>query len=129
MAKAEAVKEVRRKQLIDATILAIGRVGYANATLTHVASEAGLSPGIVNFYFKSKEQLLIATLEQIAEEYSAFLQAAINKGKVAPAAGLEAMIEADFSEACVQAALLAAIEGRPQTAALAPVPLKRAAVG
>lgn len=96
MAKAEAVKEVRRKQLIDATIRAIGRVGYANATLTHVASEAGLSPGIVNFYFKSKEQLLIATLEQIAEEYSAFWQAAINKGKVAPAAGLEAMIEADF---------------------------------
>lgn len=96
MAKAEAVKEVRRKQLIDATIRAIGRVGYANATLTHVANEAGLSPGIVNFYFKSKEQLLIATLEQIAEEYSAFWQAAINKGKVAPAAGLEAMIEADF---------------------------------
>lgn len=96
MAKAEAVKEVRRKQLIDATIRAIGRVGYANATLTHVASEAGLSPGIVNFYFKSKEQLLIATLEQIAEEYSTFWQAAINKGKVSPAAGLEAMIEADF---------------------------------
>ena len=96
MAKAEAVKEVRRKQLIDATIRAIGRVGYANATLSHVATEAGLSPGIVNFYFKSKEQLLIATLEQIAEEYSAFWQAAINKGKVAPAAGLEAMIEADF---------------------------------
>jgi len=82
--------------LIDATIRAIGRVGYASATLTHVASEAGLSPGIVNFYFKSKEQLLIATLEQIAEEYSAFWQAAINKGKVSPAAGLEAMIEADF---------------------------------
>lgn len=96
MAKAEAVKEVRRKQLIDATIRAIGRVGYANATLTHVANEAGLSPGIVNFYFKTKEQLLVATLEQIAEEYSAFWQAAINKGKVAPAAGLEAIIEADF---------------------------------
>ena len=40
--------------------------------------------------------MLIATLEQIAEEYSAFWQAAINKGKVAPAAGLTAMIEADF---------------------------------
>jgi TetR/AcrR family transcriptional repressor of bet genes len=96
MARAEAVKEVRRKQLIDATIRAIGRVGYANATLTHVANEAGLSPGIVNFYFKTKEQLLVATLEQIAEEYSAFWQSAINKGKVAPAAGLEAIIEADF---------------------------------
>jgi TetR/AcrR family transcriptional repressor of bet genes len=96
MAKLEAVKEVRRKQLIDATIRAIGRVGYAGLTLTHVASEAGLSPGIVNFYFKSKDQLLLATLEQIAEEYGAFWQGAIDKGKISPAAGLEAMIEADF---------------------------------
>ncbi len=96
MAKAEAVKEIRRKQLIDATIRAIGRYGYTSTTLTHVAGEAGLSPGIVNFYFKSKDQLLLATLEQIAEEYSAFWQAAMSKGKIAPAAGLEAMIEADF---------------------------------
>ncbi len=96
MAKPEASKEVRRKQLIDATIRAIGRFGYANATLTQVASEAGLSPGIVNFYFKSKEQLLIATLEQIAEEYSTLWLSAINKGKVSPAAGLDAMIEVDF---------------------------------
>ncbi|HEY4163046.1 MAG TPA: transcriptional regulator BetI [Dongiaceae bacterium] len=96
MAKLEAVKEVRRKQLIDATIRAIGRVGYASLTLTHVAGEAGLSPGIVNFYFKSKDQLLVATLEQIVDEYSAFWQAALSKGKITPAAGLEAMIEADF---------------------------------
>src|SRR5215510_6121910 len=96
MAKAEAVKEIRRKQLIDATIRAIGRFGYASTTLTHVAGEAGLSPGIVNFYFKSKDQLLMAPLEQIAEEYSAFWQADMSTGKIAPAAGLEAMIDADF---------------------------------
>jgi TetR/AcrR family transcriptional repressor of bet genes len=96
VAKIEAVKEVRRKQLIDATIRAIGRFGYASTTLTHVAGEAGLSPGIVNFYFKSKDQLLLATLEQIVDEYSAFWQAALSKGKIAPASGLEAMIEADF---------------------------------
>jgi AcrR family transcriptional regulator len=50
----------------------------------------------VNFYFKSKDQLLLATLEQIVDEYSAFWQQALYKGRVAPAAGLEAMIEADF---------------------------------
>jgi len=96
MAKIETVKQARRKQLIEGTLRAIGRLGYANATVIHVAGEAGLSPGIVNFYFKSKEQLLIATLEQIAEEYAAFWRAAIDKGKVSPAAGLDAVIEADF---------------------------------
>lgn len=99
MARAELAKEVRRKQLIDATMRAIGRYGYANMTLTHVAGAAGLSPGICNFYFKSKEQLLVATLEQIAEEYQTFWQAAIAKGRLAPASGLAAMIEADFHPA------------------------------
>lgn len=99
MAKAEASKEIRRKQLIDATMRAIGRYGYASLTLTHVAGEAGLSPGIVNFYFKSKDQLLIATLENIAEEYNGLWQGAIAKGKVSPAAGLEAIIDADFHAA------------------------------
>lgn len=97
MSKAPAVKTAaRRRQLIDATITAIGRRGYSNTTLTHVAGEAGLSPGIVNFYFKSKEQLLLATLEQITDEYAAFLRDQLEKAGPSPAAQLEAMIEADF---------------------------------
>lgn len=97
MAKNPALKSAaRRRQLIDATITAIGRRGYASTTLTHVAGEAGLSPGIVNFYFKSKEQLLLATLEQITDEYAAFLREQMDKAGPSPAAQLEAMIDADF---------------------------------
>lgn len=95
MAKLETAKENRRKQLIDATLKAIGRVGSA-VTLLQVASEAGLSPSIVNFYFKSKEQLLLATLEQITSDYATHWQAAVARGKIAPAAGLDAIIDLDF---------------------------------
>jgi TetR/AcrR family transcriptional repressor of bet genes len=90
------IKEVRRTQLVEATIDVIAKRGFASLTLAEIAEAAHLSAGIVNFYFKSKDQLLLATLEQIAEEYSAFWQAAMSKGRIAPAAGLEAMIEADF---------------------------------
>jgi phenylpropionate dioxygenase-like ring-hydroxylating dioxygenase large terminal subunit/DNA-binding transcriptional regulator YbjK len=97
MTKSPAMKSAaRRRQLIDATIAAIGRRGYASTTLTHVAGEAGLSPGIVNFYFKTKEQLLLATLEQITDEYAAFLREQLEKAGPSPAAQLEAMIDADF---------------------------------
>lgn len=97
MSKEPASKSAaRRRQLIDATITAIGRRGYANTTLTHVAGEAGLSPGIVNFYFKSKEQLLQATLEQLGDEYAAFLREQMAKAGSSPAAQLDAMIDADF---------------------------------
>ena len=57
------IREARQRQLVEATITAIGRYGYAKLTLNHVATLAGLSPGIVNFHFRSKEQLLAATLE------------------------------------------------------------------
>ncbi len=97
MSKSPALKTAaRRRQLIDATITAIGRRGYANTTLTHVAGEAGLSPGIVNFYFKTKEQLLQATLEQITDEYATSLREALDKAGPSPAAQLDAMIDADF---------------------------------
>jgi AcrR family transcriptional regulator len=94
--KPNVVKEARQRQLIDATISTIGRVGYSGTTLTHVAGAAGLSPGIVNFYFKSKDQLLAATLAQLAEEHESLWLAKIAAAGGSPEGGLDAMIEADF---------------------------------
>jgi TetR/AcrR family transcriptional repressor of bet genes len=97
MARLNPVKETRQLQLIEATIATIGRRGYAATTLSHVASAAGMSPGIVNFYFRTKEQLLAATLEFVAGEYEASWRKQLAAAGDAPAAQLEAMIEADFS--------------------------------
>jgi len=97
MARLNPVKETRQLQLIEATIATIGRRGYAATTLSHVASAAGMSPGIVNFYFRTKEQLLAATLEFIAGEYESSWRTQLAAAGDAPAAQLEAMIEADFS--------------------------------
>src|SRR5579872_5051464 len=90
------IREARQRQLIEATMLAIGRFGYAKLTLNHVATIAGLSPGIVNFHFRSKEQLLAATLEYLVEEYEAFWTRSLEAVGDSAVAKLEAMIEADF---------------------------------
>ena len=90
------IREARQRQLIEATIVAIGRHGYARLTLNHVASLAGLSPGIVNFHFRSKEQLLAATLEYLVEEHEAFWTQALARAGDSAAAKVDAMIEADF---------------------------------
>ena len=50
--KPNVVKEARQRQLIDATISTIGRVGYSGTTLTHVAGAAGLSPGISYVHYQ-----------------------------------------------------------------------------
>ena len=90
------IREARQRQLVESTITAIGRYGYAKLTLNHVASLAGLSPGIVNFHFRSKEQLLAATLEYLVEEYEAFWTQALANAGDSAAQKVEAMIEADF---------------------------------
>ncbi len=57
-AKRTATREQRRQQLIDATMKCIARKGMGSMTLGDVAGEAGLSQGIVNLHFESKENLL-----------------------------------------------------------------------
>jgi len=104
----KASKEQRRQQLIDATISAIARKGYAALTLADVARAAGLSGGIVNFHFESKEKLLVATLRQLAEEYRRNWQTALKETGPSPAARLAALATADFNDVVCTPVKLAA---------------------
>ena len=70
-----AAEEVRRRQLIDATIDAIADVGFQATTLAEIAGRAGVSPGLVAFYFRDKNGLLEATLRRLARQLSAGLVA------------------------------------------------------
>ena len=62
-------KAERRQQLIDAAIRCIAQAGLSAVTMQMVTSEAGLSAGIANLHFESKENLLRETLRFVAEEY------------------------------------------------------------
>ena len=89
-------KEVRRQQLIEATIDSLARRGYADTTTALVADGAGLSRGIVNFHFDSKEKLLIETLRYLSDEYRTFWRTALKKAGPSPAEKLRALVLADF---------------------------------
>lgn len=90
------IKELRRTQLIEATIDMIARRGFAQLTLADIAQAAKLSTGIVNFYFRSKEELLVATLRHLAASYERFLGDAVARAGEDPAEQFAAIIEADF---------------------------------
>jgi TetR/AcrR family transcriptional repressor of bet genes len=90
------VKHLRREQLIEATMRTIARYGYARTTMAYIAKAAGLSQGIVNFYFKSKEALLYETFVHLAEEYEATLGQALEHAGDDPVDGLLAMIGTDL---------------------------------
>ena len=87
--------DIRREQLIQATIQTIFEKGISGTTLSNVASKAGLSPGIVNFYFNSKKQLLIDTLWFLNDEYARIVNEILAR-PLPPLEKLHAYIEICF---------------------------------
>ena len=71
------IQAARKAALVDATITAISQNGLSNLTLAKIASLAGLTAGSVNFHFTSKEELLLATLAHVTEEFSRAVEEAI----------------------------------------------------
>jgi transcriptional repressor BetI len=61
------MEEIRRRQLIDATIASIHEVGFAESSLSRISGKAGVSTGIVHHYFGNKADLLEATLRQLGD--------------------------------------------------------------
>ncbi len=94
----KASRDTRRQQLINSTIATIGRCGYAKTTLTEVARNAGLSHGLINFHFQTKEQLLSDTLLFLMNEYRDNWIRALHEAGPRPADQLAALLRADFNE-------------------------------
>ncbi|MCR9219085.1 MAG: TetR family transcriptional regulator C-terminal domain-containing protein [Alphaproteobacteria bacterium] len=88
----------RRRQLIEATIAVIARQGLVGLRVADVAAAAGLSYGVVSFYFKSKERLLLATLDHLAAEYEAAAAEAAAAAGPSAVDQLAAVLELDFSD-------------------------------
>ena len=48
----------RRAAIVRATIHCLARDGYAGLTMKRIAAEAGVSPGILHYYFRDKRAIL-----------------------------------------------------------------------
>ena len=92
-----AIRENRRRELIEAAIHVIARHGRAGCTVGRVAREAQLSQGLMNFHFKSMDLLLAAAFDHLAEEFDVIWRARVAKAGAAPWERLAAMIEAYFA--------------------------------
>ena len=63
MARTPKVVEDRRDQLIDAAMRVYSQKGFTRATNKDIAREAGITPGLIYYYFESKKALLKAIIE------------------------------------------------------------------
>lgn len=91
------MQPIRRKQLIDAAIKTIARVGYPDTTVGRIAKEAGLSVGIISHYFGGKQALLEATMARLLFElHDAFVER-LEKAQN-PRERLSALIATNFDD-------------------------------
>jgi len=63
MARTPKVVADRRDQIIDAAMQVFAQKGFTRATNKDIAREAGITPGLIYYYFDSKEDLLKTIIE------------------------------------------------------------------
>ena len=57
--------EQRKAQIIEATFRCIAEKGYENLTMNAISEYAQLSKGAIAYYFKTKEDILIAVINEL----------------------------------------------------------------
>ncbi|MEM9174008.1 MAG: TetR/AcrR family transcriptional regulator [Myxococcota bacterium] len=62
-------REARRRELLGAFARVLADHGYAGATISAVANEAGVAPGLVHHHFESKDDLLQSLLQMLTERF------------------------------------------------------------
>jgi AcrR family transcriptional regulator len=65
MSKPDVAAE-RKQQIVQATVECITKHGYHNFSMQDVAKTAGVSKGIIHYYFLNKDELMMAVLDKVA---------------------------------------------------------------
>ena len=89
--------QIRRQQIIDAAKQALIEGGANSLVLRDVADQIGITHGNLQYYFPTKNDLLIAIFDQAVEKYTESMKVAVSatstrKGR------LDAIIDAGIAE-------------------------------
>lgn len=95
MARAEA-EDIRRQQLIEATIDTLADEGFVATTLAEIGSRAHVSPGLIAHYFADKDGLLEATLRNLAKRLAKAVSSRLRAAK-SPRERVQAVIDATLA--------------------------------
>jgi AcrR family transcriptional regulator len=94
MSPKRGVAPIRRTAIVRATIRCLARHGYTGLTMKKVAREAGVSQGILHYYFADKRAILVAALETVTADLDRRVAAAQARGGKDAKARLQALVAA-----------------------------------
>jgi AcrR family transcriptional regulator len=73
----------KAKRIVDAMRRSVAERGTAGSTFEHVAREAGVSRGLLHYYFGTKERLLVEVVKRDAELRIDWLDDQLSRAKTA----------------------------------------------
>jgi AcrR family transcriptional regulator len=90
------IETARRAQIIECAIDAIAELGFAQASLAQIARRAGVSTGVISYYFPGKDALIREVVAHVFTTGEAFIRPRVDVGED-PRATLLAFIKASVA--------------------------------
>ena len=87
------IEAARRAQIIECAIDAIAELGFAQASLAQIAKRAGVSTGVISYYFAGKDALIREVAAHVYEVGRIFIEPRVQQQPDSRSA-LRAFIEA-----------------------------------
>ncbi|MGO1118306.1 TetR family transcriptional regulator C-terminal domain-containing protein [Rhodovibrionaceae bacterium A322] len=102
----EEKKARHRQMILDATVRSIAEVGLAGTTVSTVVAAAGLSRGMVNLHFTTKEALFQEALAMLADRYRALWEGAVSEAGPGAEEKLLAILRTDLGPSVLNPEML-----------------------
>ncbi|MFK5894354.1 MAG: TetR/AcrR family transcriptional regulator [Pseudomonadota bacterium] len=88
-------EQARKKQILEISMDLFRESGYENTSIADIAKMAGISRGVIFYYFEGKKELGEQVIRQSLKNYGRYVQTRVNKKHTAS----EKLLE--FVEACL----------------------------
>jgi len=85
--------EERQAQITEALMKVMAKRGYDGASVADIARAAHLTPGLVHYHFKSKQDVLLAALRRLVARHDANLETRLGEAGGNPLAEVAAFID------------------------------------
>ncbi|MBW2594606.1 MAG: TetR family transcriptional regulator [Deltaproteobacteria bacterium] len=90
------IEDIRKEQIISTAITTIADKGFINTPLSEIAKEAGISKGVISYYFKSKDELVKKVMDKILSDSKKYINKVVAGEKTA-SGKITAYISASFN--------------------------------
>ena len=90
------IETARRAQIIECAVETIAELGYAQTSLAKIAKRAGISAGVISYYFDGKDDLIAEVVAHVFAVGEAFIRARVGE-QASARETLRAFIEASIA--------------------------------